>query len=102
MVLIKVLILLTISNLFMIFAWYGHLKYKSQDLFLFIVISWLIALPEYIFQVPANRLGYQQFNVFQLKALQEIINLGIFIFFSIIYLKEPFTIKQFIGFIFLL
>jgi len=71
------------------------------NVFLVILVSWLIALPEYFFQVPANRLGHAQLNAFQLKGLQEIINLIIFVLFSILYLEEPFTIRQFIGFFFM-
>ncbi|MFK7761511.1 MAG: DMT family protein [Candidatus Midichloriaceae bacterium] len=98
---VKVIALLTISNVFMIFAWYGHLKFKGYNVFLVILVSWLIALPEYFFQVPANRLGHAQLNAFQLKGLQEIINLIIFVLFSILYLEETFTIRQFIGFFFM-
>ena len=72
------IILLTISNVFMTFAWYGHLKYKKTALLSVIVISWLIAFFEYCFQVPANRLGYQVYNVVQLKTIQEVITLIIF------------------------
>ncbi len=70
-------------------AWYGHLKFKHVDLWKVIAVSWLIALPEYCFQVPANRWGYGMFNAFQLKILQEIITLAVFIGFSVAYLHEP-------------
>ena len=74
----KTIILLVISNLFMTIAWYGHLKYKSKPLVLVIVISWSIALLEYVFQVPANRIGSQVFTVTQLKIMQECITLAVF------------------------
>ena len=72
------IILLVISNIFMTFAWYGHLKLKGKPLLLMIVMSWLIALPEYAFQVPANRLGSGTFTVTQLKIMQECITLVVF------------------------
>jgi hypothetical protein len=71
-------ILLVISNVFMTLAWYGHLKMKSQPLLLMILMSWLIALPEYAFQVPANRIGSDAFTVTQLKILQECVILVVF------------------------
>lgn len=71
-------ILLVISNVFMTLAWYGHLKLKSQPLLLMILMSWLIALPEYAFQVPANRIGAERFTVTQLKIMQECITLVVF------------------------
>ena len=71
-------LLLVISNVFMTLAWYGHLKLKSQPLLLMILMSWLIALPEYAFQVPANRLGAERFTVTQLKIMQECITLVVF------------------------
>ena len=80
--------LLTVSNVFMTLAWYGHLKYRSAPLVATIAVSWLIALPEYCFQVPANRLGYGQFTGYQLKIIQEIITLTVFAIFAYIYLGE--------------
>ena len=74
----KPIILLTISNIFMTFAWYGHLKYKSSPLPKVIIISWLIAFLEYCFQVPANRIGHSQFSAAQLKTMQEVITLVVF------------------------
>ena len=74
----KTIILLIISNIFMTVAWYGHLKYKSKSLWLAILMSWAIALPEYIFQVPANRIGSYTFTVTQLKILQECITMVVF------------------------
>jgi uncharacterized protein len=95
----KTILLLTISNIFMTFAWYGHLKYKSSPLWIVIFISWGIAFFEYIFQVPANRMGHGQFNAAQLKTIQEIITLITFSIFSITYLKEEFRWNYAVGFI---
>lgn len=98
----KTIVLLIISNIFMTFAWYGHLKFKSSPLFLVILISWGIAFAEYCFQVPANRIGHGQFTAVQLKTIQEIITLTIFSIFSVLYLKEQFRWNYAIGFIFLI
>ena len=95
------IILLTVSNIFMTFAWYGHLKYKSSPLFIVILISWLIAFVEYCFQVPANRIGHEFFNAAQLKTIQEVITLVVFSIFSIFYLKEEFKWNYLVGFIFI-
>lgn len=95
------IILLTLSNIFMTFAWYGHLKYRSSPLIFVILISWGIAFFEYCFQVPANRIGSYEFSTVQLKTIQEIITLIVFCFFSYFYLNEPIKINQFIGFIFI-
>jgi len=80
--------LLFASNVFMTFAWYGHLKFRSKPLALAILASWMIALPEYALQVPANRLGYGELTGFQLKILQEVITLCVFIVFAWFYLGE--------------
>jgi uncharacterized protein (DUF486 family) len=93
--------LLIISNIFMTFAWYGHLRFKHIGILSVIVVSWLIAFLEYCFQVPANRLGHSVMSAAQLKALQEIITLIVFSGFSIFYLKEAITINQVIGFVFI-
>jgi len=82
----------------MTFAWYGHLKFKSAPLWLAIGVSWLIAFAEYCFQVPANRIGYGQFNAAQLKTIQEVITLVVFSVFSILYLKEQFRWNYLVGF----
>ena len=82
----------------MTIAWYGHLKYKSSPLWMAIGISWLIAFFEYCFQVPANRIGYGQFNGAQLKTIQEVITLIIFAIFSVVYLKEPLKWNYLVGF----
>ena len=98
----RTIVLLLISNIFMTFAWYGHLKHKGAPLWIAIAISWLIAFPEYCFQVPANRWGHGTFNAAQLKTIQEIITLIVFSFFSIFYLKEEFRWNYLIGFIFII
>ena len=95
----KTAILLTISNVFMTFAWYGHLKYKESPLWKVIFISWLIAFLEYCFQVPANRIGHNQFSAAQLKIIQEVITLIVFSVFSILYLKEEFRWNYAVGFL---
>jgi uncharacterized protein (DUF486 family) len=95
----QTIILLTISNIFMTIAWYGHLKFRSAPLWLVILISWGIAFFEYCFQVPANRWGYGQFNAAQLKTIQEVITLVVFCVFSILYLKEDFKWNYAVGFI---
>ena len=94
--------LLLISNIFMTFAWYGHLKFKSTALWVVILVSWGIALFEYCFQVPANRIGYGVYNAAQLKTIQEVITLVVFSFFSVFYLKEQFKWNYLIGFIFII
>jgi uncharacterized protein (DUF486 family) len=100
---INTVILLFISNIFMTFAWYGHLK-KTPDnkpLWIIVLTSWGIALFEYIFMIPANRIGYQHFNAAQLKTIQEIITLIVFSAFSVLYLKEEFKWNYAVGFIFI-
>ena len=94
----ETIILLTISNIFMTFAWYGHLKYRSSPLWIAILVSWMIAFVEYCFQVPANRLGYGRFNGAQLKTIQEVITLVVFVVFSIFYLKEEMRWNYLAGF----
>lgn len=98
----RTIILLSISNIFMTFAWYGHLRFKEKPLVIVIIVSWLIALFEYIFQVPANRLGYGQFNAAQLKTIQEVITLVVFSIFSVVYLKEEFRWNYLVGFLFII
>jgi uncharacterized protein (DUF486 family) len=92
------ILLLTLSNIFMTFAWYGHLKYRHAPLFKVIVISWLIAFAEYCFQVPANRIGSYEFTTAQLKTIQEVITLTVFSVFSVLYLREPLKWNYFVGF----
>jgi len=85
---VKTVLLLCCSNAFMTLAWYGHLKFKSANLVLVILASWLIALPEYAFQVPANRFGHAQFSAATLKIIQEVISISTFAIFSWLYLDE--------------
>src|ERR1700720_2155301 len=92
------ILLLTLSNIFMTFAWYGHLKYRHAPLFKVIVISWLIAFAEYCFQVPANRIGSYEFTTAQLKTIQEVITLTVFSIFSLLYLREPLKWNYLVGF----
>lgn len=100
---IRTILLLTASNVFMTFAWYGNLKNTSLPLWKAILISWGIALFEYMLMVPANRLGYVNgFNGFQLKITQEIITLVVFTIFAVLYLKEPFHWKYLVSFILIL
>jgi len=91
-------LLLTISNIFMTFAWYGHLKYRQTALFKVILVSWLIAFFEYCFQVPANRIGSYEFTVVQLKTIQEVITLTVFTVFSVLYLGTELKWNYFVGF----
>ena len=82
-------ILLLVSNTFMTFAWYGHLKHRTAPIVEAILVSWLIALGEYCFQVPANRIGYARFTGYQLKIIQECITILVFVVFAHFYLREP-------------
>ena len=86
----KTVLLLLVSNIFMTFAWYGHLRFRQAPLLLVILVSWGIAFFEYCFQVPANRWGYGEFSAAQLKVIQEIVTLAVFVVFSLLYLKEAF------------
>ena len=97
----KTILLLLCSNIFMTFAWYGHLKYRQAPLFTAIVLSWLIAFAEYCFMVPANRIGSYQFSVYQLKTIQEVITLVVFSFFAVFYLKEGIRWNYLVGFAFI-
>jgi uncharacterized protein (DUF486 family) len=90
--------LLTISNVFMTLAWYGHLKFKEYPLFTVILASWGIAFIEYCFQVPANRIGHAQFSAAQLKTIQEVNTLVVFSIFSVVYLKEAMKWNYVVGF----
>jgi uncharacterized protein (DUF486 family) len=94
----RTVILLTISNVFMTFAWYGHLKFKASPLWIAILASWLIAFVEYCFQVPANRIGHYQYSAAQLKIMQEVITLVVFGFFSVWYLREELRWNYIVGF----
>jgi len=89
-VIVQTIILLTLSNVFMTFAWYSHLKnLNSKPWFIAALLSWSIALLEYLLQVPANRIGYTQLNLPQLKILQEVITLSVFVPFAVFYMHEP-------------
>lgn len=95
----KTILLLTISNVFMTAAWYGHLKYKESALWKVILVSWLIASVEYCFQVPANRIGHANFSAAQVKTIQEVITLLVFCVFSVVYLKEELKWNYIVGFL---
>lgn len=90
--------LLLASNVFMTFAWYGHLKFKAAPLALVILVSWGIAFFEYLLQVPANRIGHGTFSAAELKTIQEIITLAVFALFSVFYLREPLAWNHALGF----
>ena len=99
MVYLKTLLLLFCSNVFMTFAWYAHLKHgQDRALWLTIIVSWLIAFVEYIFLIPANRIGFYsgQFSLEQLKVLQEVMTLGVFVPFALFYMKQPLS-WNFVG-----
>jgi uncharacterized protein (DUF486 family) len=96
------ILLLLISNVFMTFAWYGHLRHTDTILWKVILVSWGIAFFEYCFQVPANRIGYGVFTGAQLKLIQEIITLSVFAVFSVTYLREPFRWNYAVGFGFII
>ena len=91
-------VLLTLSNVFMTVAWYGHLKYKEVTLWKVVLISWGIAFFEYCLQVPANRLGHYQYSAAQLKTIQEVISLTVFGAFSVLYLHESLKWNTLVGF----
>lgn len=93
--------LLLLFNVFMTFAWYGHLKYKAAPLLAVILISWGIAFFEYLLQVPANRIGHGYFNAAQLKTIQEVITLTVFVLFSWFYLGEAVRWNHLVGFAFI-
>lgn len=92
------IVMLALSNIFMTFAWYGHLKHKGTALFIAILLSWGIAFFEYCLAVPANRLGSEYYSTAQLKTIQEVITLAVFALFSVFWLKEAITINHLIGF----
>ncbi|MGG9972357.1 DMT family protein [Ferruginibacter sp. SUN002] len=100
---LRTILLLVFSNMFMTFAWYGHLKNTSMPLWKAVAISWGIAFFEYCLMVPANRLGYTNgLSGFQLKITQEVITLVVFAVFAVFYLKEPFHWKYLVSFAFLI
>jgi uncharacterized protein (DUF486 family) len=90
--------LLLLSNVFMTFAWYGHLRFKAAPLAVVILASWGIAFFEYLLQVPANRIGYGDFTAAQLKTIQEVLTLLVFAAFSALWLKEPLGWNHLVGF----
>ncbi|WP_294293209.1 DMT family protein [uncultured Sphingomonas sp.] len=94
-------LMLLLSNVFMTFAWYGHLKHKSAPLWAAIVVSWGIAFFEYCLAVPANRMGSNVYSAAQLKGMQEVITLAVFAGFSILYLGQKITVNHLIGFAFI-
>lgn len=91
--------LLLLSNIFMTFAWYGHLKFKTLPLLLVIFISWGVAFFEYCLQVPANRIGHGFFSAAELKTIQEVLTLAVFVGFSVWYLGEPVRWNHLLGFV---
>ncbi len=93
------IVLLVMSNVFMTFAWYGHLKYLGAPLAGAVIVSWGIAFFEYWLAVPANRIGHAVYATAQLKTMQEVITLIVFAIFSLLYLKEPFTWNYAVGFV---
>ncbi|MGE5513325.1 MAG: DMT family protein [Bacteroidota bacterium] len=92
------IVLLLASNVFMTFAWYGHLKYTDRPLWLVVIVSWSIAFIEYCLAVPANRYGSAVYSPAQLKTMQEVITLVVFAGFSVLYLKTSFTLNHLVGF----
>ena len=90
--------MLIASNVFMTFAWYGHLKYKTSALWMAVIVSWGIAFFEYWLAVPANRIGSAVYSAAELKTMQEVITLAVFAGFSVLYLKEPLGWNHLIGF----
>ena len=92
------ILLLVASNVFMTFAWYGHLKVEHRPIWLLILVSWGIAFFEYCLAVPANRIGRAVYSPAELKTMQEVITLAVFAVFSITYLGERFTLNHAVGF----
>ncbi|MCX8572978.1 DMT family protein [Aminobacter sp. MET-1] len=91
-------LMLIASNVFMTFAWYGHLKFKAAPLYAAVIFSWLIAFFEYWLAVPANRIGHEVYSAAELKTMQEVITLTVFVIFSVFYLKEGITWNHALGF----
>lgn len=92
------IVMLLASNVFMTFAWYGHLKYKSSPLWVVVLASWAIAFFEYWLAVPANRIGHQVYSAAELKTMQEVITLAVFAGFSVFYLREAIGWNHLVGF----
>ena len=95
----QTIFLLLLSNIFMTFAWYGHLKFKTAPIVIVGLVSWLIAFFDYCLQVPANRLGSSVMSAAQLKAIQEVLTLSVFVIFSVYYLKQPISWNILAGFV---
>lgn len=93
------ILMLVASNVFMTFAWYGHLKFKMWPLYTAVLFSWGIAFVEYWLAVPANRIGHEVYSAAQLKTIQEVITLSVFVVFSVFYLKEAITWNHVLGFL---
>ena len=93
------ILLLFASNLFMTVAWYGHLKFKTAPLWVVVLVSWGIAFFEYWLAVPANRIGHKVYSAAELKTMQEVITLVVFVGFSFLYLREPLTLNHAVGFV---
>ena len=92
------ILLLALSNVFMTFAWYGHLKFGAKPLWIVVILSWGIAFFEYCLAVPANRIGHQVYSAAELKTMQEVITLLVFAVFSVLYLGEKLTMNHLVGF----
>ena len=99
---LKTIVLLIISNTFMTVAWYGHLKFKQAPLLATIVVSWAIAFFEYVFQVPANRIGSSYFSLTQLKIMQECITLIVFTVFALLVFREPLRWNNLVSYVLLI
>ncbi len=95
------IVLLFFSNIFMTYAWYGHLKDNNISMIKLVFISWGIAFFEYLLMVPANRIGYKMFNAFELKTIQEVISLTVFTGFAVFFLKEKLAWNYLVGFVFI-
>ncbi|HEY1223652.1 MAG TPA: DMT family protein [Brevundimonas sp.] len=91
-------VMLALSNVFMTFAWYGHLKFNSKPLWIVVILSWGIAFFEYWLAVPANRIGHQVYSAAELKTMQEVITLIVFAVFSVAWLGEKLTLNHAVGF----
>ena len=92
------IVLLIASNVFMTIAWYGHLRFKAHPLWLVVLASWGIAFFEYVLQVPANRYGHAVYSAAELKTIQEVISLSVFVVFAVYYLDEPLRWNHLVGF----
>ena len=92
------ILMLVASNVFMTFAWYGHLKFKTSPLWIAVIASWGIAFFEYWLAVPANRIGHEGYPAAELKTIQEVVTLLVFAGFSVLYLREAITWNHLIGF----